>query len=405
MKSFKPKEPRADGDGGGDDGSGGRNAPAEFRGEKRSNQAHCHTTDPDARLSRKGRGMEAKLRFIGHGLMENRSGLIVDARLTRVSGHAERLAALDMIEGFAAPSQGKRPRAITLGADKGYDAADFVGELRTINVRPHVARNTSGRRSTIDRRTTRHPGYAKTQRIRKRIEEAFGSIKTVAGSRKTKLRGLPRVDWSCTSAECPQSGAGAEADRGDDMSAAAGCELIGRWRIVEADLWDRDYLDLVEPAYMTFAKNGRGEFTFGVVNATMELGYGRRTVLFNWTGFDEGDEICGSSSAELEDDGAIEIGAAPVPERVPSPPPSVPRSCVHPASAARGNNPAAAPPGRHGLSPRQAPRHTPKSAIHSRHGSGGPSSASDAAPANAPQTLYPDDSSPNTTTYRDFLNQ
>ncbi len=194
MKSLRPKEP-PDGGGPPADGTmgGGRNASADFRGEKRSNQTHQSTTDPDARLYRKGPGMEAKLCFIGHGLMENRSGLIVDARLTRVSGHAERLAALEMIEGFA-----DRPRAITLGADKGYDAADFVEELRTINVRPHVARNTSGRRSAIDRRTTRHPGYAASQRIRKRIEEAFGWIKTVAGLRKTKLRGLPRVDWSFT---------------------------------------------------------------------------------------------------------------------------------------------------------------------------------------------------------------
>ena len=189
MKSFKPQEPP---DAGGTP-AGGRNVPADFRGEKRSNQTHRSTTDPDARLYRKGPGMEAKLCFIGHGLMENRSGLIIDARLTRVSGHAERLAALDMIQGFA-----DRPRAITLGADKGYDAADFVEELRAINVRPHVARNTSGRRSAIDRRTTRHPGYAKSQRIRKRIEEAFGWIKTVAGLRKTKLRGLPKVDWSFT---------------------------------------------------------------------------------------------------------------------------------------------------------------------------------------------------------------
>jgi hypothetical protein len=104
-----------------------------------------------------------------------------------------------------------------------------------------------------------------------------------------------------------QAGEDGEADRGSEMNAAAGCELLGRWRIVEADLWDRDYLDLVEPAYMTFAKNGRGEFAFGVVNATMELGYGQRIVFFNWTGFDEGDEICGSGSAELEDDGTIEI--------------------------------------------------------------------------------------------------
>jgi transposase len=188
MKSFKPKDPP---EGGGNNAGGGRNAPADFKGEKRSNETHRSTTDADARLYRKGPGMEAKLCFIGHALMENRSGLIVDTRLTRVSGHAERLAALDMIQGFA-----DRPSAITLGGDKGYDAADFVEELRTINVRPHVAQNTSGRRSAIDGRTTHHPGYAASQRIRKRIEEAFGWMKTVGGLRKTKLRGLPRVDWA-----------------------------------------------------------------------------------------------------------------------------------------------------------------------------------------------------------------
>jgi transposase len=186
MKSFKAKGSNND-----DEGSGGRNAAADFRGEKRSNETHASTTDPDAMLYRKGPGMEARLCFIGHGLMENRSGLIVDTRLTRVSGHAERLAALDMIEAWA-----DRPRAITLGADRGYDAADFVEELRTMNVRPHVARNTSRRRSAIDGRTTRHLGYAASQRIRKRIEEAFGWIKTVAGMRKTKLRGLDKVDWA-----------------------------------------------------------------------------------------------------------------------------------------------------------------------------------------------------------------
>jgi len=147
MKSFKPKLPLGK-DGGGGSG-GGRNAPADFRGDKRSNDTHQSTTDPDARLYRKGRGMESRLCFIGHALMENRSGLIVDARLTRVSGHAERLAALDMVQHVA-----DRPCAITLGADRGYDAADFVEELRGLNVRPHVAQNTSGRRSAIDRRTT-----------------------------------------------------------------------------------------------------------------------------------------------------------------------------------------------------------------------------------------------------------
>ena len=166
---------------------------ADFRGEKRSNDTHRSTTDPDARLYRKGPGMEAILCFIGHGLMENRSGLLVDARLTRVSGHAERLAAVDMVQHRA-----DRPRAVTLGGDRGYDAADFVEELRTLNVRPHVAQNTSGRRSAIDKRTTRHPGYAASQRVRKRIEEAFGWIKSVAGLRQTKLRGLAKVDWAFT---------------------------------------------------------------------------------------------------------------------------------------------------------------------------------------------------------------
>jgi transposase len=187
MKSFKPKQPPGDEGGGGD----GRNAPADFRGQRRSNETHQSTTDPDARLYRKGPGMEARLCFISHGLMENRSGLIVDARLTRVSGHAERLAALDMVQHYA-----ERPCAITLGADRGYDAADFVEELRGLNVRPHVAQNISGRRSAIDKRTTRHPGYIASQRIRKRIEEAFGWIKGVGGLRQTKLWGLAKVDWA-----------------------------------------------------------------------------------------------------------------------------------------------------------------------------------------------------------------
>ena len=139
--------------------SHGRNADVDFKGAKRSNATHRSTTDPEALLYRKGPGMEAKLCYIGHGLMENRSGLIVDTRLTLFSGHAERLAALEMIEPHA-----DRPRAITLGADKGYDAADFVEELRTLNVRPHVAQKC--RHSAIDGRTSRHAGYATSQRIR-----------------------------------------------------------------------------------------------------------------------------------------------------------------------------------------------------------------------------------------------
>ena len=189
MKSFRPRDdPDRP-----DNGDNGRNPSVDFRAEKRSNATHASTTDPDAMLYRKGSGMEARLCFIGHGLMENRSGLLVDARLTRVSGHAERLAALEMIE-----PHGDRPRAITLGADRGYDTADFVEELRTLNIRPHVAQNVSRRRSAIDRRTTRHAGYAASLRARKRIEEAFGWIKTVAGLGRTKLRGLEKVDWAFT---------------------------------------------------------------------------------------------------------------------------------------------------------------------------------------------------------------
>jgi transposase len=189
LKSFGPKA-----DVGGDPpaSGGGRNEEVDFRGEKRSNKTHASTSDPDALLYRKGPGMEAKLCYIGHALMENRNGLFVDARLTKVSGHAERLAALDMVEPLA-----DRPNPITLGADKGYDAADFVMELREINVTPHVAQNTT-RRSAIDGRTTRHPGYDISQRIRKRIEEGFGWIKTIGGMRKPKYRSREKVAWHFT---------------------------------------------------------------------------------------------------------------------------------------------------------------------------------------------------------------
>jgi transposase len=189
MKSVKPKDGSSDPPVQG----GGRNAEADFHGQKRSNDTHASTTDPDARLYRKGKGKETKLCFIGHGLMENRHGLLVDACLTLAGGHAERVAALHMIEPRA-----DRPTAITLGADKAYDAADFVNELRSMNVTPHVAQNTSGRSSAVDGRTTRQGGYAVSQRIRKRIEEAFGWIKTVAGQEKTSFRGRDRVAWAFT---------------------------------------------------------------------------------------------------------------------------------------------------------------------------------------------------------------
>jgi len=186
-KSFKPK------DGSGTPPGPGRNGEQDFHGERRTNDTHASSTDPDARLYRKGRGKEAKLSFMGHALMENRNGLIVGAVATRASGHAERLAALALIEPHA-----ECPQSITLGGDKNYDTKDFVMELRERAVTPHVAQNDTNRRSAIDGRTTRHPGYAVSMRIRKRIEEAFGWAKTVAGLRKMRHRGLPKVDWQFT---------------------------------------------------------------------------------------------------------------------------------------------------------------------------------------------------------------
>jgi hypothetical protein len=180
-------------DGSGEPPGPGRNGERDFHGERRKNDTHASTTDADARLFRKGPRKEARLSFMGHALMENRNGLVVGAVATRASGHAERLAALALI----APHAG-RPRPVTLGADEGYDSSNFVIELRDQAVTPHLAQKQSGRRSAIDGRTTRHPGYAVSQRIRKRIEEAFGWAKTVSGLSEMRHRGLPKVDWEFT---------------------------------------------------------------------------------------------------------------------------------------------------------------------------------------------------------------
>ena len=164
-----------------------RNADVDFRGEKRSNATHASTTDPEARLYKKSPGTGAILCFMGHTLMENRSGLIVQADLTQADGHAERRAALDMIHRHAPGST----RRLTLGADKGYDSADFVTQLRQMCVTPHVAQKA--RHSAIDGRTTRHEGYALSQKRRKKIEEPFGWAKTVGGMAQTVYRGVERV--------------------------------------------------------------------------------------------------------------------------------------------------------------------------------------------------------------------
>jgi transposase len=164
-----------------------RNAEVDFRGEKRSNTTHASTTDPDARLYKKSPGTGAMLCFMGHALMENRSGLIVQGDLTQADGHAERRAALDMIHRHSPGST----RQLTLGADKGFDAAEFVADLRRACVTPHVARKS--RYSAIDGRTTRHEGYALSIKHRKRIEDAFGWAKTVGGMTQTVYRGVERV--------------------------------------------------------------------------------------------------------------------------------------------------------------------------------------------------------------------
>ena len=186
MKSFKPK------DGSGEPPAPGRNGEADFRGKPRSNDTHASTTDPDARLYKKASGQAAKLCHLGHVLMENRNGLVVATTLTKATGTAEREAALAMVEGLDSRHR------ITVGADKAYDTADFVADMRDLGATPHVAQNTKGRRSAIDGRTTRHAGYAVSQQIRKRIEEVFGWMKSSAGLRKTPHRGTARVGWMFT---------------------------------------------------------------------------------------------------------------------------------------------------------------------------------------------------------------
>jgi transposase len=186
LKSFKRKD-GSDQQGPPDDPG---NPTVNFHGEERSNDTHQSTTDPDSRLMTKGSGKEAKLYFMGHVVMENRNGLAVGGRLTEANGKAEREAALELLEDIP------RRKRITLGADKGYDVAGFVKGLREGDVTPHMAQKK--RFSAMDGRTTRHPGYAVSQRKRKRVEEIFGWLKTVGMMRKTRHRGLPRVDWVFT---------------------------------------------------------------------------------------------------------------------------------------------------------------------------------------------------------------
>jgi hypothetical protein len=183
-KSFRRKDGQ-----GKPPGAGGE---VDFHGEKRNNQTHESTTDPDARLFRKSQGSEAKLSYLGHVLMENRNGLLVQTFLTEANGRAERDAAMLMAEAIPA---GKR---VTMGGDKNYDTQEFVGELRGMNITPHVAQNNTNRRSAVDERTTRHAGYEVSQRKRKRVEQVFGWMKMVGMLRKVKLRGIAKVGWLFT---------------------------------------------------------------------------------------------------------------------------------------------------------------------------------------------------------------
>ena len=187
--SFKSLRPL--GEDGGEEppaGGGGRNPDVDFHGERRGNASHRSTTDPEARLARKGNGKEARLCYAGHSLTENRHGLIVECELTQASGTAEREAGLRLLE----RERGRRGRGrMSVAADKGYDAADFVAGVRALRVTPHVARKKRG--SAIDGRTTRHGGYAISQRRRKLIEEGYGWMKDIGGLRKLRHRGQAKV--------------------------------------------------------------------------------------------------------------------------------------------------------------------------------------------------------------------
>jgi transposase len=169
-----------------------KNPSVDFRGQKRTNETHESKTDPDARLYRKSNNTGAVLCYMGHALMENRNGLVVDTAVSQATGNAEREMAHEMV------ARVPRESPITVGGDKGYDTREFVSQLRAVAATPHVAQNTSGRSSAIDERTTRHEGYGISQQKRKLIEQAFGWMKTIGGIRKTRHRGVPLVEWIFT---------------------------------------------------------------------------------------------------------------------------------------------------------------------------------------------------------------
>ena len=298
QKSFRRKD-------GGDEPPGpGRNGEKDFKDEKRSNATHASTTDPDARLYRKGGGQPAELCYIGHALMENRNGLIVGGVATRATGDAEPLAAIELVKAVAGR------RRITLGADKAYDTAAFVMECREGKVTPHVAqkhhhdpRLAHRRPHHPARRLCRLAAHPQADRGGLRLDQAGGGAcpgqAARSGPGRLRLRARPRR---------VRSGAPAQAlDRGLAMSAPMDCQVIGRWRIVAADLWERGYLDLCGPAMLDIRADGSGEIAFGALQASLDLAYGHRDVSFDWEGDDDMHEVRGSGSAELLDDGSLEI--------------------------------------------------------------------------------------------------
>jgi len=291
IKSFRRKDERdRDGDG------PGRNAERNFHGEQRSNETHESTTDPEARLYRKGDGQPARLCYMGHALMENRHGLAVAGVASLATGTAERETALELLD------RRQTGHRITLGADKAYDVMAFIGDLRSRAVTPHIAvdghitKTGKQRRTAIDGRTTRHAGYEISQRCRKRIEEVVRLDQELGRSGQGKgARTRPRP---CRL----HLGAGSlQLDPPSQAPGGAGMTVRGKWRIVETP----DH-DMARPgAYILFDKTG-GEFVFDCLTGSIHSVCDGNAVEFSWAGNDEMEPASGTGWAELQDDGSLE---------------------------------------------------------------------------------------------------
>jgi transposase len=292
LKSFRRK------DGSDKDADGpGRNAERDFKNEKRSNDTHLSTSDPEARLYKKGDGQPARLCYLGHALMENRHGLVVDGGVTLATGTAEREAALAMID--------RRPRRrITLGADKAYDVEAFVGDLRRRQVTPHIAidghltKSGKPRKTAIDRhhppcRLRGQPALSQTYRGGVRLDQRLGQADPGQAERARQGRrrlhpGLERLQ--------PDPPAQAAGD--------AGMSVLGKWRITQMPDYTDDFPDMMEPAYIRFGPI-EGEFAFGCVTGQIWGGADTDAIQFSWAGANEMDEASGDGWAELQPDGSL----------------------------------------------------------------------------------------------------